>query len=237
MDSPPDTLPEELKSFQMYQRFEKPIQDYMRFQTEINTEDRINTICWILEIHNIFHGHSETFFLAINIMDRFFSKKIIERDNIKIVGAAAWFIASKMEEETDLSTPNLDVFCQTLNDNEICKEDLIYVDRIILETINYQLYISTIFQFTQCLCNLNEMKEISQNKKFQDLLETLSIRCLCTYSLMKFPHSKLACSIFLTVLEILKIEPLFKNKQIPKFLKENSIDCNLLHYLNNLIYK
>ena len=76
-----------------------PIENYMTVkQTDINEKMRIILVNWIIEVHFKFHLLSETLFICVNIIDRYLSKKDINRKYLQLLGVTSLFIACKYEE-------------------------------------------------------------------------------------------------------------------------------------------
>ncbi len=55
-------------------------------------------IDWLVDIHAKFRLLPETLYLAVNIIDRFLSRRTISLSKLQLIGVTAMFIASKYEE-------------------------------------------------------------------------------------------------------------------------------------------
>ena len=53
---------------------------------------------WLIDVHQKFKLLSETLFLAVNIIDRFLSIRLINRNKLQLIGVTAAMIATKYEE-------------------------------------------------------------------------------------------------------------------------------------------
>ena len=72
-----------------------PLENYMALkQTDINEKMRIILINWLIEVHFKFHLLSETLYICINIIDRYLSKKNINRKYLQLLGVTYFFIYS-----------------------------------------------------------------------------------------------------------------------------------------------
>ena len=71
---------------------------YMEKQKHLTWRMRGILVDWMIEVHSKFRLLSETLFLAVNIVDRFLSKRIVGMDRLQLVGVTALFIAAKYEE-------------------------------------------------------------------------------------------------------------------------------------------
>ena len=72
--------------------------DYIDSQPEINEQMRAILVDWLVEVHTKFELSPETFYLTINIIDRFLAVKTIARRELQLVGISAMLTASKYEE-------------------------------------------------------------------------------------------------------------------------------------------
>ena len=53
---------------------------------------------WLLQTHMRYHMLPETLWIAINIVDRFLSKRVVSLVKLQLVGITAIFVAAKYEE-------------------------------------------------------------------------------------------------------------------------------------------
>lgn len=109
--------------------------DYMEQQTELEWKMRGILIDWLLEVHTRFRLLPETLFLAVNIIDRFLSAKIVQLDRLQLVGVTAMFIASKYEE---VLSPHVQNFRHVADDG-FTEEEILSAERFVLAALNYDL--------------------------------------------------------------------------------------------------
>ncbi|OTA80186.1 hypothetical protein M434DRAFT_230286 [Hypoxylon sp. CO27-5] len=86
-------------------------------------------------IHQGFHLLPETLFLAVNIIDRFLSQKVVQLDRVQLVGITAMFIAAKYEE---VLSPHVSNY-RMVSDDGFSDAEILSAERFILETLNYDL--------------------------------------------------------------------------------------------------
>ena len=84
-----------------------PNADYMDGQPEIHWGMRETLVNWLLQVHLRYHMLPETLWIAINIVDRFLSKRVVSIAKLQLVGVTAMFIASKYEE---ILAPSIEEF-------------------------------------------------------------------------------------------------------------------------------
>lgn len=112
-----------------------PNPDYMEHQDELEWKTRSILVDWLIEVHTRFHLLPETLFLAINIIDRFLSEKVVQLDRVQLVGITAMFIASKYEE---VLSPHVGNF-KHVADNGFTESEILSAERFILSTLEYDL--------------------------------------------------------------------------------------------------
>ena len=71
---------------------------YIKKQTDITESMRAILVDWLIDVHQKFKLLSETLFLAVNIIDRFLSIRLINRNKLQLIGVTAAMIATKYEE-------------------------------------------------------------------------------------------------------------------------------------------
>ncbi|KAI0009095.1 G2/mitotic-specific cyclin-B [Xylariaceae sp. FL0662B] len=112
-----------------------PNPQYMSHQDDLEWKTRGILVDWLIEVHTRFHLLPETLFLAINIIDRFLSMKVVQLDRVQLVGITAMFIASKYEE---VLSPHVSNF-KHVADNGFSEAEILSAERFILGTLNYDL--------------------------------------------------------------------------------------------------
>ncbi|EHA57926.1 G2/mitotic-specific cyclin-B [Pyricularia oryzae 70-15] len=112
-----------------------PNPNYMDHQDDVEWKTRGILIDWLIEVHTRFHLVPETLFLAVNIVDRFLSEKVVQLDRLQLVGITAMFIASKYEE---VMSPHVTNF-RHVTDDGFSESEILSAERFILSTLNYDL--------------------------------------------------------------------------------------------------
>ncbi|KAJ9144881.1 G2/M cyclins accumulate steadily during G2 and are abruptly destroyed at mitosis-like protein [Coniochaeta hoffmannii] len=112
-----------------------PNPNYMAHQDDLEWKTRGILIDWLIEVHTRFHLLPETLFLAVNIIDRFLSEKVVQLDRLQLVGITAMFIASKYEE---VLSPHVANFRHVADDG-FSESEILSAERFLLSTLNYDL--------------------------------------------------------------------------------------------------
>ena len=112
-----------------------PNPEYMEHQDHLEWNLRGVLIDWLIEVHTRFHLLPETMFLAVNIIDRFLSARVVELEKLQLVGITAMFIASKYEE---VLAPHVSNFKHVADDG-FSEEQILGAERFVLQALNYDL--------------------------------------------------------------------------------------------------
>ncbi len=113
----------------------QPNPDYMDNQSELEWKMRGILVDWLLEVHTRFRLLPETLFLAVNIIDRFLSTKVVQLDRLQLVGVTAMFIASKYEE---VLSPHVQNFVHVADDG-FNETEILTAERYVLAALDYDL--------------------------------------------------------------------------------------------------
>ena len=112
-----------------------PNPDYIDNQKELQWKMRTILVDWLIEVHNKFHLLPETLYLAINIIDRFLSLRVVSLVKLQLVGLTAMFIASKYEE---VVSPSIQNFIY-MADGGYTDEEVLKAERYILQVLEFNL--------------------------------------------------------------------------------------------------
>jgi hypothetical protein len=113
----------------------RPNADYMDHQEDLEWKMRGILVDWLIEVHTRFHLLPETLFLAVNIIDRFLSAKVVQLDRLQLVGVTAMFIASKYEE---VLSPHVANFRHVADDG-FTEAEILSAERYVLTALDYDL--------------------------------------------------------------------------------------------------
>ena len=112
-----------------------PNSEYMEHQDHLEWHERSILVDWLIEVHTRFHLLPETLFLAVNIIDRFLSTKIVQLEKLQLVGITAMFIAAKYEE---VLSPHVQNF-RHVADDAFTDAEILSAERYVLQALNYDL--------------------------------------------------------------------------------------------------
>ena len=112
-----------------------PNPDYMDGQNEISWGMRQTLVDWLLQVHLRYHMLPETLWIAVNIVDRFLTKRVVSIQKLQLVGVTAMFIASKYEE---IIAPAVDEFV-FMTEKGYTKEEILKGERVMLQTLDFRI--------------------------------------------------------------------------------------------------
>lgn len=112
-----------------------PNPDYMDAQAEVTWSMRQTLVDWLLQVHLRWHMLPETLWIAINIVDRFLSRRPVALVKLQLVGVTAMFVAAKYEE---IVAPSVDEFVY-MTENGYTKEEILKGERVVLQTLDFKV--------------------------------------------------------------------------------------------------
>ncbi|ESQ53333.1 hypothetical protein EUTSA_v10025317mg [Eutrema salsugineum] len=117
--------------------------DYMQSQPEINEKMRLILVEWLIDVHVRFELNPETFYLTINILDRFLSVKPVPRKELQLVGLSALLMSSKYEE---IWPPQVEDLVD-IADHAYSHKQILVMEKTILSTLEWYLTVPTHYVF------------------------------------------------------------------------------------------
>ena len=117
----------------------------MNFQTDVNEKMRRILVDWLLKVHSKFKLLPETFYLTINIIDRYLSKEVISRKVLQLVGVTAMHISCKYEE---IYPPEANDFVY-ITDNAYTKTELLDTEYKILKKLEFNLTFASAYRYLE----------------------------------------------------------------------------------------
>ena len=200
---------------------------YFNNQLEINEKMRAILIDWLIDVNNKFSFKEETLFIAINIIDLYLSLKRIKRRNLQLLGITALFIACKQNE---IIFRHLKEYAY-ITDNAYNTEEILDMEKNILQTIDFNILFPSALSFYEILCNKFKInyknKENNKDKlKFNFGLFLIQSFFMSSQSL-KYYSSTISCSAMYIVMKFFKIKnyQACYNKALFN-IKEKNIDNN-----------
>jgi len=131
--------------------------DLIDQQPELQWYMRPYLVDFLIEIHQQHRLRPETLYLAINIVDRYVSKRIVFKKHYQLVGCAALWIAAKFEDAKDRvpSVPELCQMCCSAYDESA----FIQMEGHVLSTINWVVGHPTTESWLRLACVSGPLEE------------------------------------------------------------------------------
>ncbi|KAJ5267934.1 hypothetical protein N7478_001489 [Penicillium angulare] len=116
-------------------------------QPEIEWFMRHYLLDFMIEAHAVFQLLPSTFFLTINLLDRYCSKRVVYRRHYQLVGCVALLIAAKYNDRKDCvpTVKELESVCCYLYDDDM----FIQMERHVLQTLDWTIGHPTVDSFLQ----------------------------------------------------------------------------------------
>lgn len=162
-----------------------PNPNYMENQKELAWKMRGILMDWLIQVHSRFKLLPETLYLAVNLIDRFLSARVVSLAKLQLVGVSCMFVASKVEETVAPSVKNF-IYCA---DSSYTEAEILQAEKYILKTIDWNLSYPS---------PLNFLRRISKADQYDVQTRTvgkylLEIGCL-EWRLLAAPPSLLAAA-------------------------------------------
>lgn len=172
-----------------------PNGDYMANQKEINWDVRAILIDWLVDVHAKFRLLPETLYLAVNIIDRFLSRRTISLSKLQLVGVTAMCIASKYEE---VMCPSIQNFCH-LADGGYTDVEILRAERYMLKVLDFSMSYANPMNFLRRISKADnyDIQTRTVAKYFMEI-------SLLDYRLMEHPPSLIAAASVWLAREVLE---------------------------------
>ncbi|XP_061692120.1 cyclin-G1 isoform X1 [Syngnathoides biaculeatus] len=149
----------------------------------------------LLTLSRFFGFSSETFSLAISLLDRFLSVMKIQPKHLSCVGLCCFYIAVKSsEEKKNIPLPN-DLI--RISQNRFTVSDMMRMEKIIMEKLNWKVKAPTALRFLRLFHSYIQGELGVDGKKILSLerLEAQLKACHCSFVFSKMKPSLLAMAL------------------------------------------
>lgn len=133
----------------LHQREQTLLRDpnYLAAQTVVTERMRMILVDWLIDVAIKFKVHPETYYLAVDIVDRFLMRNTISRAQLQLVGVTAVLLAAKHEE---IWAPEIKD-CIYISANTYTEQDVICMERDIATSLGFRFTVPTAYPF---MCNM-----------------------------------------------------------------------------------
>ncbi|EGR29502.1 n-terminal domain protein [Ichthyophthirius multifiliis] len=192
---------------------------YFSFQYDITDCMRTILIDWLVLVNFKFNLLPETLYLTVHIIDKYLSRKQIQRQKLQLLGISALFIACKYEE---IYPPSLQDICNSIK-GIFYKGQILQMEGDIIQSLNFEITFPSIFRFCEYFCCFFNFQD---QEKF--LAFYFCELALLEIAFQQFRGSVVGFSACFLSLKILKNECLWNfsgNMEIHEELNEDRVRC------------
>ena len=172
------------------------LKNYMANMENINERMRGILLDWLIDLHLKFKMFPQTLYAMAMIIDSYLSKKGANKENLQLIGTAAFFIAAKYEETYQV--PQIDDLVH-FSAKSFTKDQIIKMEADIIEVLDFNLIFETSFKFFQPLSKICKMEQ----KNFHLAQYVLEMSLLDT-KFLEFKPSLMASSAIYLINKIRK---------------------------------
>jgi len=178
---------------------------YIRKHPSLQPRMRSVLLDWLVEVCEVYRLHRETFYLAVDYVDRYLStQRNIPKTRLQLVGVTALFIAAKNEE---IYPPKLTEFAY-VTDGACTEEEILQQEMNLLQCLKWKLcpvtpvsWLTVYLQIANRRLNLPSKENIDENFEMPYFSavhlcrgsELIDICCLDT-GFLQFSYSIIAAS-------------------------------------------
>ncbi|KAJ1438225.1 Cyclin-like [Sesbania bispinosa] len=172
----------------------RPLTNYMdKLQQDITPIMRGILVDWLVEVSDEYNLVPDTLYLAVNLIDRFLSKSLIQKQRLQLLGVTCMLISSKYEE---IVAPRVEDFC-FITDNTYTKAEVLKMETEVLNLLYFQLSVPTIKTFLRRFIQAAQSSYKVPYVELEFLANYLAELTLVEYSFLQFLPSLIAASAVL----------------------------------------
>merc|ERR1712113_153458 len=168
--------------------------DFMDLQNDVNARMRCVLVDWLVEVHRKFKLLPATYFLAINLLDRYLCQRQLHRRKLQLCGCTCLWISSKYHE---IYAPEMDDFIY-ISDNAFSDQDLMSMEIEILKTLSFTLTVPTVLNYGQRYSKISSyyLKKNEKLKIISDLIMYCIEHSVMSYALCRKKPSLIGAASF-----------------------------------------
>ncbi|XP_057434539.1 cyclin-A2-2-like [Lotus japonicus] len=169
----------------------RPLTNYMdELQKDICPSMRGILIDWLVEVSEEYKLVPDTLYLTVNLIDRFLSTRLIQKQRLQLLGVTCMLIASKYEE---ICAPRVEEFC-FITDNTYTREEVLKMESEVLTLLQFQLSFPTTKTFLRRFIQAAQTSYKAPRVELEFLANYLAELGLVEYSFLEFLPSMVAAS-------------------------------------------
>jgi cyclin A len=161
---------------------------YLTNQPEVTERMRSILVDWLVDVTLKFKLHPETFFLNVNIIDRYLSRHQAQRSRLQLIGITGCLIASKHEQIWPPEVRD----CVYIAANTYTAQEILECEREIASALHFRFTVPTCYPILCYLLDNSEMRDYSRNAALFFLESSAH-----DYRMLQFRPSRVACACLL----------------------------------------
>ncbi|KAJ3125348.1 hypothetical protein HK098_000355 [Nowakowskiella sp. JEL0407] len=163
----------------------QPNPSHLSQQPEVNAHHRARLVEWLTNVHSTINGHIDSLYLAVNLIDRVLSLRVVPLEGFQMIGTSALFIATKFTEKL---VPTVLEFSY-LTEYSCTPQDIIKAERMILQILQFKLSNPGPLSFLERLFKIDRnARKLSEEK--QKMVEKIA-NYFCEASIVE--HKFIGC--------------------------------------------
>jgi len=162
-----------------------------RHSPDVESKTRTIIVDWMMQIYIDFNLAKETFYLAVDLLDRFLTQRKVERRQLQLVAIGVFLIASKYLDVCFVQ-PRMLIW---LTDNTYTLKQLLQMESLILNQLEWTLTLPTRYSFLREYLNIYTL-DFEKTTVVNYVLDST----LMSYSLtIYYPSEVVEAVLYLTV--------------------------------------
>jgi len=161
---------------------------YLARQADIEERMRVILIDWVVDVVLKFKLRPETFYLAVDIIDRYLAVAPVSRGMLQLVAITSVLIAAKHEE---IWAPEVRE-CVQITANTYTREEVVRIEREIAAALHYRFTVPTPFPFLVRLLQVAPAGVDDVEHVAHFFLEIAATH----YGMLRYLPSRVACAAF-----------------------------------------
>lgn len=161
---------------------------FLDSQTEVTDRMRQILVDWLIDVNLKFKLHPETFYLSVDIIDRYLSRKQCTRAHLQLVGITSVLIAAKHEEIWPPEVKD----CVYISANTYQQNEVLTMERDIAATLRFRFTVATPYPI---LCRLLDASDACETTRHAAMFFLDS--AAHDYKLAGYLPSRVACAAML----------------------------------------
>jgi len=196
-------------------------------QNWFKNEYRRIVINWMIQLHNDLSNSSDSIFLAIAYFDNFLMKKSIQKEQLHLVAAVCFWLATKVDSVRTLSFAILN----QKSSNIFTKEQFMAMEIEIFESLDFCLSYPTPKEFLR-----RYMKATCASEEVYMFADFILKTSICEIELATYLPSELAYASFYTSCYALSNDEIYLNLEKMRLIDISNIK-ELVSMIKNVIEK